>query len=287
MGSGTFRAQGLAELIDSAFTLYRRNFLLFMSIAAVLLVPYGLLQVGLGSSSLAPNTSNTFGVAPQPTDYNQTVHQLGTSVVYLLIIGFLSVIFNALSQGALTTAVSQRYLDRPASLGGSLQAAMSRVWALMGFVGLLFGSFIGVFAVLLLLILVSPALAALGFIGFAVGFIVFIFVVYPRIFTVPTCIVVERVGPIKAIRRCWSLNSRATLRALGFLVIVIVINGILGAVLSGIALAFNASHLIFLTTQAILSLALTPFEVIAYTLYYYDLRIRRENFDLEMLAETL
>lgn len=287
MGSGRFRAQGLAELINSAFTIYRRNFLLLMSIAAVVLVPYEILQVGFGSSSLAPNTTNTFGIAPQPTDYNQAVQQLGASLVYLLIIGALSVIFNALAQGALTTAVSQRYLDRPANLSGSLRAAMSRFGALLGYVGLLFGIFAGVFAVLLLLIFVSPTLAALGFLGFFVALIIFVFFVYPRLFTVPTCIVVERAGPIAAIRRCWSLTSRGTLRALGFLLIVIVINGILSAVLSGIALVFNGSHLFFLIAQAILSLAITPFGVIAYTMYYYDLRIRRENFDLEMLAETL
>jgi len=287
MGSGRFRAQGLAELIDSAFTLYRRNFLLFMSIASVILVPYGLLDILLGSSSLAPKNTNTLGLAPQPTDYNQAVHQLGTSLVYTLIASALSVIFVAFAQGALTTAVSQRYLDRPANLSGSLQAARSRFWALLGFVGLLFGSFIAIFAFLVLLIFVSPVLAALGLIGFLVGLIFFGFVAYPRLFTVPTCIVVERVGPIEGIRRCWSLSSQRTLRALGFLVIVIIVTGILSAVLSGIALALHTSNLVFLTIQAVLSLAVTPFEVIAYTLYYYDMRIRRENFDLEMLAETL
>ena len=39
--------------------------------------------------------------------------------------------------------------------------------------------------------------------------------------------------------------------------------------------------------SAVAGVLVSPLTLIASTLYYYDLRIRREAFDLDMLAESL
>src|ERR1700692_1544334 len=43
-GSGRFRAQAVGELLDSAFTLYRRNLRLILAITAIAQLPLALLR---------------------------------------------------------------------------------------------------------------------------------------------------------------------------------------------------------------------------------------------------
>ena len=82
--------------------------------------------------------------------------------------------------------------------------------------------------------------------------------------------------------------------SVGFLVLLIAIAinipfSFIGGVLGGMIFAQNAT-LLLLTSQLvgiIGQIIIVPIGAIAYILLYYDLRIRKEGFDLEMLANNI
>jgi hypothetical protein len=54
-----------------------------------------------------------------------------------------------------------------------------------------------------------------------------------------------------------------------------------------IAAVVPSAQTVILSAAAVLQLVLTPLMVVGFTLYYYDLRIRKEAFDLELLGSQL
>ncbi len=75
-------------------------------------------------------------------------------------------------------------------------------------------------------------------------------------------------------------------------IMVSVINGLVAALLTGIAnLPSQPSLLLAVITtvaaSAIATIIVTPFQAAVTTVLYYDLRVRREGFDLQLLADQL
>src|SRR5207244_11390209 len=91
--------------------------------------------------------------------------------------------------------------------------------------------------------------------------------------------------------RCWQRTSRFKWKAFGlyFVVTALLILFLLGfCVIAGVAAALLPP----LTVPApiglcLISLLLYPFISCVFTLFYYDLRVRKEAFDLELLSQHL
>jgi hypothetical protein len=101
---------------------------------------------------------------------------------------------------------------------------------------------------------------------------------------------VERLGPIQSIRRSWELVRNYWWRTFGLLVVL----AILGYIVQlGPTYLIQAIVTIFLprdfVTQQLISgvisvfttLIFIPIQLIVVTLYYFDLRVRKEGYDLE------
>jgi len=103
----------------------------------------------------------------------------------------------------------------------------------------------------------------------------------------------ERLGPIAALRRSWYLVRGATPRVFGIMLLVVIITSILsaivGALLSVLTGVGDTNVQLVLTQLAslIVSILIQPITFIVVVLLYYDMRIRREAFDIEMLAANL
>jgi membrane-anchored glycerophosphoryl diester phosphodiesterase (GDPDase) len=78
-----------------------------------------------------------------------------------------------------------------------------------------------------------------------------------------------------------------------FYIVIAVVSGILsdvlslltGLVVSGAPIATRAA--IEVLASGVVQIFTSPFILILLTLVYYDIRIRREAFDIEMLAQSL
>ncbi len=173
-----------------------------------------------------------------------------------------SLVAIAFLQGALMQAVSDIYLGIPASMGRSLRLAGSRA------LPLLVGTFL---------------YTAMTAIGFMACFLPGIFLT-GALFAVVPIVVLERRGPIDAIARAWDLSSGMRLRAFAAVFFAQV-----QTALSAYAVAIPAGMMEVspLHTQAathIVVALVQPYAAIVLILLYYDFRVRREAFDLQVLA---
>jgi hypothetical protein len=301
VGSGRFRAMSLGELLDAVFSLYRRNFLLIAAISAVVQVPYAVISTALleltGAYTFI-SRSSTFTVTPgQQTLSPEQVQQfVGLSVVEVVLALLTTLVVLPLAIAATTRAVSDRYLDNETSLGASYRAAFARFGALMWQSFLLFAGAVGLLValsgVVLLGVLLGPAGILLTLAGI-VGAVVVLLMVYVRTSLAAPAIVLEHLSGWDGLKRSWNLVHGHSWRIFGIRLLIVLITAIISGIvatllsLAGSGLDSNGQFLVTEVAGAFASVFVSPITYIAVTLLYYDTRIRKEGFDIEMLARSL
>jgi membrane-anchored glycerophosphoryl diester phosphodiesterase (GDPDase) len=108
-------------------------------------------------------------------------------------------------------------------------------------------------------------------------------------------LVLEDLTPSAALGRSWELTRGFRWRMFGLLVTLLVLLYIPITALSGVASMMVArasasggtSTLVAVLLGAVIQLLLYPLFYCVLTVAYYDLRVRKEGFDLEVLASTL
>lgn len=298
----------VGELLDAVFSLYRRNFVLIAAISAVVQVPYALVQYLLyqlsgfsdlqGRLQTATQALQNQGQPPTADQIQNVFNIAGTILLFGGILALINVfVVLPLAEAATTRAVSDRYLDRQASIMSSYAAAVRRLGALIVQSLILTLGFAIAFGAAAL---ISIGLAAaLG--GAAIGLAVILFlavavvaiVVYVRTSVAAPAIVLEHLSGWRGLVRSWNLVRGLFWRMLGIrlllLLITLIISGIVVALLTlaGTALDANGNFILQQVASAIAAVFVSPITYIAVTLLYYDARIRKEAFDIEMLAQTL
>jgi hypothetical protein len=279
-----FRPMPLPELLDELFRLYRRHFYLIVGVALLVALP-GLVWTlitgtyRLNSGSYANLFTTTPGTRPV---FNSTQF---ANLVGPILLGFLgSLILLPFSVGAVYRAVTDVALGRPATIGSVLRETLARYWPLLGLIGLAVAFFIVwiIAEIIGVLLLVLPAIA------------VFCAAVYlgVRWSLTVAAMMAEDIGPIRGLGRSWNLVTGSWWRTLGILLIV----GILQTIISyALVILFGLIATIFSTGDfraalvqiggTLLSALVSPITTIAVTLLYFDLRVRKEGFDLDQLAQ--
>ncbi len=312
------RQLSLGELLDEAFRLYRNNFLNFVAIAALVMVPYTLLnfvvqlpfQSQLARLQNPANPIDPFaGQSPVAFFSGLLFGVVGSLLLNLVYL----VVFQPILEGALAYAIARRYLVQPTGIGDSFGAALRRalpligarlIPTLLGFVVgvLLFGLIFGVTFLLVSQLVGSNGggtIAALGILfSFGLFVLALIAIIYfaVRLLFTSQAVMVEDHGAIAAIRRSWRLTQGYFWRTLGILAVVVLIVMLISAIpASVITLPVTLllqdrpelALLINTVVSTILNVLVLPFSMIAYTLIYFDLRVRKEGFDLEQQAGAL
>jgi len=192
----------------------------------------------------------------------------------MLLVLVVSLIAYMFSQGGTILAVSDLYLGRSTTIGASLR----RVWED-------FGSLFGV--------------VFLNGLAISVGLILFlipgIYLLCRLLVCVPAALIENR-GPRESLRRSFDLTRGSAGRSFVIILLAAVLN--YGAVLLlalplGFLLASNARdpsmlHLFNALTQVSTSIAIilvSPVLLIATSIFYYDLRVRKEAFDLQFMMD--
>ncbi|HET9912188.1 MAG TPA: glycerophosphoryl diester phosphodiesterase membrane domain-containing protein [Anaerolineales bacterium] len=253
------RPLSIGEILDRAFRIYRSHFVLLISIPLVALIPMMVLQV-----------------------MSQLI--LGTSqLVELLQNGFVQILVS----GALIVAISQAYLTDHPTLSQAYRAASQRYGAAWG-ASALMG---------LAIILPTAALScAVITLGQGEGFWLILLLVLPYAIFLSTrwtlmlpSVLLERLGAQAGLGRSWTLTKGFFWRVFGtsFLAGMLVL---LVATLPQIAVAYSLELIQFNfhissiveIVLAQLGLILTlPLSLGVSVVLYYDLRVRKEAFDLE------
>ncbi len=196
-----------------------------------------------------------------------------------------------LMEAATIHVVSIDYLDRPTSIAGALRGAARHFWNLAGYLLLQFA--IAILAPILLI----AALVAIGAVPVAVLLVVasigWVFYAFVKMALGVPALVLEDLSPVQALRRSWHLTRGTFWRLVLLYLVVIIASAILAGLVEGPVgfTAGAAGSLSAISAQTlaggVAGVSTSPFIVIAMTLVYYDIRIRREAFNIEMLAQSL
>ena len=105
-------------------------------------------------------------------------------------------------------------------------------------------------------------------------------------------VVIEGKGPIAGLGRSWNLVRGSWWRIFGiglvFAIVIVVAAMVISipiGVIGGVAFAAGSGGIVASLAAAAASILITPFAYIAGTLIYFDLRVRKEGFDLDVLAD--
>lgn len=303
------RPRSVLEILDQAFRLYRKHFLTFLAIISVTYLPVQLLVQALSVylQGSVQETQNLTGSDIEQGLGNEFFIGLIVAVALLLVLSLVGAVLLNLSQGALTAGVTESYMDRHVSFGGSYRSMSHHVGPLLGIMLLQVLIYMAVF-VPFILIFIGAFAAAIGGasgdagVGAAFGLICFAFLlliptfilyfyVNVRLALPVPAIMSESLGPVQAMRRSWDLVRNYWWRTAAIVFVLGIMNSIVTA---GPAYLVQALILIFtgsfdpVTVTAIsgavavlTSLLFVPIQLIAMTLYYFDQRVRKEGFDID------
>lgn len=289
----------LGELLDRMFSLYRKNFLLFfgiMLLPSLLAMASGILMAVLRTPMVAPKAGNPAA--------NLAVigGALGGVVVFILAYW----IVYAVALGASTFAVADVYLGRSGSIAASYRRIRGRIWRLLWLMFLVGLRVFGVFILLTLGIAIAmPALAAgrgaafgvlavlTTLLGFLAGLVVAVWFVLRYSICIPS-LVLEDLPAGQAIRRSVQLMKGNYLRCFVLLLLTVIIAYVSLAIFQGpfyIAMILAMRHgqvAIWLLSLSSIAGALgqalsAPLIMIGLVLLYYDIRVRKEAFDLQLM----
>lgn len=292
----------LAELLDRMFSLYRRNFLLFfgiMVLPSLLAMVSGILMAVLQAPMFGPRSAST------AVSVEALTGAFGGIIVAMLAYW----IVYAVALGASTFAVADVYLGRTATIGASYRRIRGRVGRLLW---LMLQVAVRVFGVIVLLSMGFGLLmtatagrgAAAGIVGLLMMLVLFPAIVVLMVWLMlrySVCIpsmVLEDVRAGQAIRRSVQLMKGNYLRCFLLLLLTLIITYVSLMIFQGpfyMAMILTARHgqvAIWLLSLGSVFGALgqalsAPLIMIGLVLLYYDIRVRKEAFDLQLMMSLV
>jgi uncharacterized membrane protein len=262
------RPMNLSELLDRTFSLYRKHFLLFIGIAvlpnlALLLFRLGILR--LGSSPGTPIEAPLGAAA-------------GKMILLNLLIVPAYLITISIVQAATIVAISDVHLGRTSGIGvayaGIRDSLLDIILAMI---------IIGIGVTLGIILCIVPGILM----GLAWST------------AIPT-IVIEKQGPLDAMQRSSQLTKGNRGSIFLIMLLVTLISYVIATIIEApIILATGFSKLfnpkgITPETQVFLQIAnflastlVAPVSTIATSLVYYNQRVRKEGFDLQLMMSSL
>lgn len=267
------RPRRVGEILDAAIKLYAGNARVLMGAVAVVVVPLQLIYgiVLLSAYGNAHEVATVFsGVGSAPPTPAEARARLGAQAIGFVI----TLVANSLILAACVKALSDSYLGQRPGARDSLRFGLRRVPVLMVQMILRY-----ILYALFFVALIIPGIWLYGALAVSVP-----------------ALVIERAGPVASLNRSRRLVRGSWWRTAAVILVAMVIMGFGQALISGIligaALASSSPSLLFAVAIMVLaaivsSILLQPFVAAVATVLYYDLRIRREGYDLELIAEEL
>ncbi len=298
------RPLSLGEVLDRTFALYRSRFWLFAGITAVSASVQVIVQaISLATShKLMRQLAITPGAVLPAFSLHQILGaQLGTWVAALVF-----VLVAAIANAAITLALSEVYLNRPASAKEALLIALQRWYRWIGIglwqAGSMLWIFVLAMALSLLLIgygtrihntaltVIGGVVAALGVLGGLPAGIV----LYLRNCLAIPAAMIEKLTVPEAMRRSKALAAGTK----GRIFVVLLITGVLYLVVGVLEspasifmlMAPKQQHYFAQAVTLLVSflghMVVAPIGLIGLTLVYFDQRVRKEALDLQLLLEN-
>jgi len=253
----------VGEILEASITLYLRNWRPLMGIAAVY-VPFGLLALALSGP-----ISDGWSIGEPPS----THFEVTTAVMFGLLIAAVSLLVVPLVTGAMVRAVADTYVGQRPAVGGAYGYALRVIWSL------------------LLVALLQALVVCVGFVLLIIPGVIFAV----RLIFATSALVVEGVRGRAALRRSWELSRGSFWRIVGTMLVVGILLGIVAGVfqlplfffLLVLGPSTTASQIPLAITSSIGQVLTVPFSTTVVVLLYFDMRVRKEGFNLSAMADEI
>jgi len=286
------RPMSFGEVLDGAFTMYRRHFGLFMKLSAV--------TWGLPAALLLYLRLRFSGTTP-----DQSLAIFQTHLPELIILGLVWLVAIVVATVMLTAGsirvISSAYLGSVSTFGDALRLAASKIVPLV-LVGLGKGLLLLIiwivgFVVWALLVSIAnlfggASAVLVGVLGFGALFWFLAFVVCGYALTTPVVVLEELASSFDAFGRSWDLTRSFKLKAFGLWLVVWILTWLVPfCFFFGVGYVVQTKapglELTVSAVNSLVSIVLAPVLPCMLTLFYYDLRMRREGFDLQVLGQQM
>ena len=298
------RPLSLGELLDRSFSLYRRHFWLFVGIMA--LPSLLALAFGVMVAVFSPQPVDQQSVEAAQTNPAEMIGALlwfAAAMIGMVVIYFITYV---VALGATTVAVSELYLGRPVTIRTAytpLRGKVGRLALLLVLVsirlfGVTFLVMVALFGMVALSAAGSPVLAALFMFAGTIGAgALWIWMILRYAVVVPAA-VLENESATDAINRSVELTQGNRWRVFALLAFTMIVTYAVLAVFQGpfmfAAMAADPEGSmpfwmnLFGTISGSIGGAFTaPLMIVAFAVLYYDLRVRNEGLDLQLMLANL
>lgn len=296
----------VGEILDVAIKIYWAHATTLFRLVAIVVAPVQALTVLILSSSLPASEAffpqPTFEPSPQGPPLEIDAADIRTALVGVATVALLTLVATALASAACFKAIADSYLAHAPEWRNSLRIALRRIGSVLWVVILAALAWLVLpLAVVAagagLAALVGQADAALLVVipGLLAAFVVGVWLYVSFSVAVPA-LLTEDVRGRKALARSFRLIRGRWWPTFGLLVL----GAILAAIVSNVvtvaltALTFTdlgeqtlARLIINAVGGTLASVITTPFQAAFVAVLYFDLRVRKEGFDLELLARNL
>ncbi|MGH7888822.1 MAG: hypothetical protein ACREPG_13250 [Candidatus Binatia bacterium] len=251
-----FEAMTTGALLDRAVRLYANNFALLLGITAVAYVPFYLVMLVFQSS-----------ISFNPHDESAPWAAILYFIVFMVL--WTSIAF-PIAGGAATYAISERYLGNHVAINAALRRGLTNFWSVS-----MAQITVSIRVVIGLLLLIVPGV--LWLLSYSL--------------VVPT-ILVEGQKAMPSLRRSRELMRGQRGKAFAIMIVLILLEAISGAGISSVSKVIigtdsTSGLVLHAAITSLMSIFLAPLGIVATILLYYDMRIRKEGFDLDMLSRAI
>jgi hypothetical protein len=259
------------DILDGSFKLLKANLRTIVLVSAVFLIPINLVAAFFQRDLFPGEGLLQLIDDPSLLDQSSSTVPSNASLIGTMLAALAGVLVTPFIGAAVSTVVASSYLGEELAPGPVLRA-----------VGRRFLPVLGVFVF-------TSLLKAVGLLFCVVGVLVPI-----TLFLVTTpAVMVEELGPIQAMARSVTLVRPRFWPVMGIGIISGLLASFLGNILAtpftfaALAIGFRWGWILAAIGGILPALVTTPFVAIVATLVYFDLRIRNEGFDLQMIAAEL
>ena len=314
MAATDLRPLSLGELLDRTFSYYRKHFLLFVGIMAL---PQALIVAT--NLILLPFRTPRFTAAP-PSPAGAAARISSTFTTFMISFGIIMVVYMlvyCIALGATTVALSEVHLGRATTVANAYRSLRGKVLRLFDVVFSIVVRAMGIYLGFILagIIVIAIPLTAyalrgepnplvmagfgiLTILGMLVGVVFAVILIMRYALAVPA-LVLENLKAREAIKRSVALAKGRLWRIFLTVVLMYILSMVVVAVFQGpfmLAMFFVAarSHAVPLWLEVPMNIsagiggALSgPLLIIALPLHYYDARVRKEGYDLQLMMANL
>jgi hypothetical protein len=251
MAETALRPRTILEILDAAFSILRRDYLTFVTVMAIASLPNQLFTLLLARGM----PGGPFSSAADMADVSGMLGAVAGSVL-----GFL--FWYPVVDAALMVVASRVYLGEKVTVADALRAVFNR------------------FGTLVALVLIKGFMLI---VGFALLFLPALYV-FLRFFFVPATTMLEDATAEKALSRSGEQTREYKGKIFVTMLLVYIVYNCLGFL---VAIPAFLVPSITGVVSVIFSVLVYPIFPITITLLYYDRRIRKEGFDIELMSREL